>query len=411
MGVNSLYVLKADKTLWAGGYNSNGQLGDNSLTNRTSPITVVGNHNFKKFGPGYTFAFGIKDNNEVWAWGENTYGQLGNGNKTAYSSPILAISSYSFVKVHAGPRNSGGLTSDGNIYQWGQNGNVYLLGINASGDRSTPTLVAGNHSFIDMAHTYFNCYGLKDNGQLWAWGGSSYNSYLGVGDGTSIDRTSPVLVAGNHSFTKIAVGGTTTQHMAGIKSDGSVWMWGRNSNGALGDLSITNKNSPTLVVGNHSFSVISLGVLHSMGLKANGELWCWGLNSAGQLGTNNLTSTSSPVLVAGNHSFIEIVGGYYQSYALKANGQVWAWGSNAAASLTDGTLTNRSSPILIIGGDTYKSFYSITDTPGAFNTKINIGDSWKSINSIGNIYINIGDTWKTVSAMYINVGDVWKSVS
>lgn len=411
MGSLSLYALRSDKTLWVAGSNAQAQLGDNSMTNRTSPVTVAGNHNFKAVGDGYTFAFGIKDNHETWAWGENTYGQLGNGNKTAYSSPILAVNSYSFVKISGGPRNAGGLTTNGEAYQWGQNGSVYLLGINAAGDRSTPTLVAGNHSFIDMVTTYFNGYGLKDNGQLWAWGGNSFSSYLGVGDGTTTDRTSPVLVAGNHSFIKMAGGGTTC-HFAGIKSDGSVWSWGRNDQGQIGDLSKTNKNSPTLVVGNHSFIQISLGILSSMGLKANGEVWTWGYNNLGQLGTNSLTNTSSPVLVVGNHSFIEIKSGYYHCQGLKSNGEVWTWGRNVSGELCDGTFTTRSSPVLIIGGDTYKSFYSITDTPpGTFFSKINIGDSWKSINSINSFYINIGDTWKNVSAMYINVGDVWKSVT
>jgi hypothetical protein len=410
-----LSALKADGTIWVGGYNGYGELGNNTVSNTSSIATVLGNHSFVLNGGGYFCSFAIKANGDVWAWGSNLYGQYGNNTTTSVLSPILVISgsNHSFTKLGGTTRNTGGLKSNGEIWTWGSNTWPYILGDNTTTNRLTPVQVVGGHSFIDVHMGVPGGHGLKSNGEIWGWGASDFTSFGWVGDGTFARRLSPVLVIGNHSFVKLGGAATTGASTGGLKSDGSLWMWGRNEQGGLGNNSITHKTSPTLVVGNHSFIDFSTGILHGMGLKSDGTVWTWGHNLYGQLGDNTGTNKSSPVLVAGNHSFIKMTSGYYNSYAMKSDGSIWAWGLGSnGANLNNTNLTNYSSPIQIAGNHSFIDFYTTSGAPPpTFNTKINIGDNWKSINSISSLSINIGDTWKTVSAMYINVGDVWKSVT
>ena len=139
--------------------------------------------------------------------------------------------------------------------------------------------------------------------------------------------------------------------MLALTSLNSVWSWGLNSSGELGNNTTANKSSPVIVVGAHSFVEISAGYYFSLALKANGEVWSWGLNSSGQLGDNTTASKSSPVLVVGAHSFVEISGGSGLNYSLarKANGEVWSWGHNLYGQLGDNTTANKSSPVLVFG--------------------------------------------------------------
>ncbi len=191
----------------------------------------------------------------------------------------------------------------------------------------------------------------KPNGAAWTWG---LNCRGTLGDNTTSNRSSPVLVVGNHSFMAVSMGGGTTLgalgFMAALKANGQVWTWGSGGGGALGDNTAANKSSPVLVVGNHSFLAVSCGGTHTIALKADGSVWAWGDNTAGGLGDNSTTNRSSPVLVVGAHSFVEISCGYQYSAARKADGTIWTWGVNTAGQLGDNSTTSRSSPVLVVGG-------------------------------------------------------------
>jgi alpha-tubulin suppressor-like RCC1 family protein len=135
-----------------------------------------------------------------------------------------------------------------------------------------------------------------------------------------------------------------------IKNDGSVWTWGNNPSGQLGDNSTVNKSSPVLVVGSHSFVEIVGGGSHSIARKSDGSVWTWGYNTYGQLGDNSTVSKSSPVAVVGSHSFVEVTSGANHSLARKSDGSVWTWGYNLYGQLGDNSTVSKSSPVLVVGG-------------------------------------------------------------
>ena len=203
---------------------------------------------------------------------------------------------------------------------------------------------------------------LKSDGTVWAWG---YNDYGQLGDGTTLYKNTPVQVSSLSGVIAIAGG---NDHNLSVKSDGTVWAWGYNHYGRLGDGTTTDKHTPVQVSGLSGVIAIAGGTFHSLALKSNGTVWAWGSNGFGQLGDGTTTERHTPVKVSGLSDVIAISVGNYHSLALKSDGTVWAWGYNYYGQLGDGTNTekdsvgkktpvkvSRLSGVIAIAGGTYHS--------------------------------------------------------
>ena len=341
------------------GLNSSGQLGHNDQKTYSSPVVVVGSPSFISIAGGNTHSLGLKVDGSAWGWGYGSFGQLGHNDQNSYSSPVIVVGGHSFTNILAGYNLSLGLKADGTTWSWGYNADGEL-GHNDTTNMSSPKLIVGNHSFINISGGVYHFIGLKVGGTAWAWGNNPFGE-LGIYTDTN-NRSSPVAVVGNHSFIN-TVGGA--YHLLGLKINGSVWAWGRNDAGQLGfAIDTTNRSSPVQVAGGHSFISIADGSNHSLGLKIDGSAWGWGYNFDGELGHNDTNYRSSPILVVGSHSFINITCGQNNSLGLKADGNVWAWGSNSSGQLGLYTDTNyRSSPVAVVGR---YSFSKIFNTQGLF---------------------------------------------
>ena len=365
-------ALKADGSAWTFGGNNSAALGTNNLTTRSSPVSVVGGHSFAEVSAGNNFCLALKSNNgSAWAWGLGTGGQLAdNQSFTNRSSPVSVVGGHSFVRLMATDVNGYGLKDDGSIWAWGQN-LLGALGNNTDGLKKSPVSVVGGHSFtkISASEGAGNApIALKSDGSAWQWGRAG-NNEIGDGIGT-IPRSSPVSVVGGHSFIDISNGST---HSMALKADGSAWGWGQGTTGELGTNSAATRNSPVSVVGGHSFISIRACSTSSVALKVDGSAWSWGINTSGRLGDNTIISRSSPVSVVGGHSFIQITihgpsNGVFN--ALKSDGSVWGWGVGASGELGEGTVAvTRSSPVSVVGG------HSFVDIAGQHGLKSD-GSMW-----------------------------------
>jgi alpha-tubulin suppressor-like RCC1 family protein len=196
---------------------------------------------------------------------------------------------------------------------------------------------------VQIAAGYYHSLAIKEDGSVWAWG---YNGHGELGDGTTKHKRSPVQVSGLSQVTKIAAG---LYHSLALKEDGSVWAWGYNGHGELGDGTTTNKSSPVQVSGLSQVTRIAAGYYHSLALKEDGSVWAWGYNGHGELGDRTTTNKSSPVQVSGLSQVTMIAVGYHHSMALKNDGTVWAWGYNNYGNLGNGTTTNTTSPVQVSG--------------------------------------------------------------
>ena len=163
---------------------------------------------------------------------------------------------------------------------------------------------------------------LKSDGTVWAWGGNTYGQ---LGDGTTSDRTTPTQVSGLRDIIAISCG---EHYSLALKSDGTVWAWGFNEYGQLGDGTTTNRKTPIQVSGISSITAIAGITHHSLALKSDGTVWAWGYNYYGQLGDGTYTDRTSPVQVSELIDIIAVAGCAQSSLALKPDGTIWAWGDN-----------------------------------------------------------------------------------
>jgi alpha-tubulin suppressor-like RCC1 family protein len=346
-----LIVDTANNSSWAWGYNGSGRLGDNTVTDRSSPVSVVGGFtDWIQVSAGIYHSLGVRANGTAWAWGNNTNGSLGDNTTTSRSSPVSVVGGFTdWVQVSAGRYHSLGVRANGTAWAWGRNSSGQL-GDNTTTSRLSPVSVVGGFTdWIQVSAGGTHSLGLRANGTAWAWG---YNGNGRLGVNTTTSSRSPVSVVGGFTdWIQVSAGGA---HSLGVRANGTAWAWGNNTNGRLGDDTATARSSPVSVVGGFTDWIqVSAGGDHSLGVRANGTAWAWGLNGQGRLGDNTATARSSPVSVVGGFTdWIQVSAGRYHSLGVRTNGTAWAWGFNGNGRLGDNTVTVRSSPVSVAGGFT-----------------------------------------------------------
>ena len=349
-------------TLWTWGLNSSGQLGDNTTINKSSPIlTVASGLNWKQISAGSASICGIKTDGTLWLWGANSIGQLGTNTTINRSSPVQTISGGSnWRQISTGgyPDSlvvTSGIKTDGTLWTWGYNISGGL-GDNTNISRSSPVqTVSGGTTWNLVSASNSNCVAVKTDGTLWCWGSNILGS---CGDGTTTVRSSPVqtVAAGtNWKFASINMNST-----AAIKNDGTLWTWGRNLVFALGDGTNIDRSSPVQTIASGTnWQQVSVGYRMMAAIKTDGTLWAWGSNGAGQLGDNSTIVKSSPVqTVSGGTNWKQVSAGLSTDgftgtvgmAALKTDGSLWIWGYGALGGLGNNSTINVSSPIQTVAG-------------------------------------------------------------
>ncbi|MGJ5814771.1 SBBP repeat-containing protein [Paludibaculum fermentans] len=184
---------------------------------------------------------------------------------------------------------------------------------------------------------------LNVDGTLWSWGANLEGE---LGDGTLRSRSLPAQVSG---LTSVVTAATGSNHGLAARSDGTVWAWGLNSSGQLGDGSVQLRPSPVQVTGITGVIGLSGGARHSLAVKSDGTVWAWGSNTYGQLGDGGTTTRTTAVKVLGLSGVVAVAAGDYFSLALKSDGTVWSWGYNNNGQLGDGTTTTHLAPVQVPG--------------------------------------------------------------
>jgi alpha-tubulin suppressor-like RCC1 family protein len=352
--------------LWVWGKNASGQIGDNTTINRSTPVTTsAGGANWKQVTCGSDHIAAIKTDGTLWTWGQNANGTLGDNTVVNRSTPVTTFAGgTNWKQVAGGEIHTAAIKTDGTLWTWGWNG-YGALGNNAITFRSTPvTTFAGGTTWKQVTCGRRHTAAIKTDGTLWTWG---YNLSGQLGDNTATQKITPVTTFAGGTNWKQVSGGNS--HTAAIKTDGTLWTWGRNAYeyGILGDnTSATQKITPvTTFAGGTNWKQVAAGDQgnHTAAIKTDGTLWTWGRNSYGQLGDNTTTWRSTPVTTfAGGTNWKQVTCGYNHTAAIKTDGTLWTWGNNYFTAIASATITGSIS--------TYSSVFTTSNTTGA-----QIGDS------------------------------------
>ena len=342
---NHTIALKSDGTVWAWGANFNGQLGDGTANNSLDvPALVPGLSGIIEIDAGGAHSLAVKSNNTIWAWGENTFRQSGETEQFARprASQIAGLTG-AFTAISAGSAHSLALRSDGTVWGWGGNGSGQL-GNGSTAFSTYPPVQANITSVVAISAGGGWSLALKNDGTVWGFGGNP-NGALGQPISTSFSST-PLQVNGLSNVIAISAGGI---HSMALKQDGTVWTWGENSQGQLGSGEGNGSFPvPRQVVGLTNVIAISAGNRYSLALKSDGSVWAWGNNVSGQLGNATNVNSNVPVLVP-NLNATAITAGVTHSGAILTNGMIRMWGSNSNGEVGDRTRLERRQPVETVG--------------------------------------------------------------
>lgn len=322
----------------AWGRNSGGELGIGNADPTGSRVTVQGLSGVEKVSAGCAFALALKRNGTVRSWGENSQGQLGNGDKPNDAHlPDVVEGLENVVALAGGDNHSLALKRNGKVMAWGGNGHGQL-GVPSSVGTDVPQPVPNLDDVKAIAVGSGVSLALKENGTVRAWGNNS-DGQLGNGDMPN-NQDHPVKVDKLEDVVAIA-SACEGYTMAALRSNGTVWTWGYNSSGELGNgTEGASKDVPVKVVNMNNVEAIAGGYQQMMALKSNGTVWAWGLNDDGQLGDGTTLRKSVPVRVERLKGVKAIAMSDYTGYALKKDGTVRAWGDNSEGELGNNDIPN-----------------------------------------------------------------------
>ncbi len=330
-------VLAEAGSVWCWGRNTDGQLGDGTTVDRVTSVPVQNLTGASQVSCGDAHTCALNSNGTVWCWGGNRVGQLGDGTRTTRLTPVQVVGLSGVTQISSGGGHTCARRTAGTAWCWGDN-DFGQLGDGTTLDRLTPGRVAGltgvaqasageDHTCVRLTSGAVRCWGSNSNGQL--------------GDGTRRTRLVPVAVRGLPGIvTQVQVG---NQHSCARRADGTVWCWGRNDSGQLGDGTTVSRLVATKSLMSKAVEIAGGGSGTCARTSAN-RAKCWGRNGSGQLGNGTVADSVIPVAVVGLAGVSGVSAGGEHTCAVLTDTTVRCWGANEAGQLGSGTTQNSLVP-------------------------------------------------------------------
>lgn len=350
--------LPPNNMIWGWGSNVAKQVARAHGAVVTEPQTIKDVKNVEAIAGGMAHSLAAGRDDRLYVWGQNDYYQLGLGlQKRDVQADPASYPTLKVAKVAAGQRHSLVLGANGYVYFAGYNQNgeagLGVTRIEYPATKQTAAIlhlpvlfpVIGLQNIVDIAAGANHNVALGSNGSIYAWGVNMYGQVGQDPDSVQVDK--PIVVPlGAPSTTRKGVRNLAAAVAAGdyhtlvLTMDGSVYAWGGNASGQLGDGTTTDRHQPRKVDGLQNIRAIAAGSTFSMALDTAGRVWAWGNNAFGQLGTGDRMSSWKPVQVSRVDAVRGIVAGGAHAMAVRADGSLWTWGTNEFGQLGEGPVIN-----------------------------------------------------------------------
>lgn len=338
---------KPDGTIWAWGKNSSGQYGNGTTSIKRFPVKVDSVNQWKRISTSYSHVLAIKVDGSLWGWGENGSGELGLGDYTDRLKAVRIGTRNDWVKVFAGYQRSFALTSDGKLWCWGNNASG-ALGDGSVTNRNIPAKMDSILKFDTVAAGSFHTIALTKSHKMYAWG---KNNNSQIGEPALVNQfsvTTPQKIGTDSTWAMVATGGN---HSVALKTDGTIWTWGLNAEGELGDSSLVAKRIAPAKMGTaNNWKIISSQLTSSnMAQKTDGSIWGWGRNYNGIFGFEADIIKYRPYKIGTATNWKFVITGGYANYFLNNAGTLFSCGYNGTGGLGQGLSNTYSSIIAQVG--------------------------------------------------------------
>jgi len=354
-------AIKNDGTLWTWGSGYEGQLGTGYHWSQTVPLKVGTEQDWVFVSAGMRHTMAIKSDGSLWAFGDNSWGKLGDGTLDDAFEPVRIGTDTDWIAVLAGANHTVALKTDGSLWAWGSNGNGEL-GDGTTTATRTPKRIGTVTDWRSVAAGSGQTMAIREDGSLWGWG---WNRWGKLGDDTTDDRYLPIRIGTDNDWVLVTAG---SEHVLALKSGGSVWTWGNGGIGELGDGTAGSRYVPTRCGTDSDWSALYAGQSHIFGIKSSGVLLGWGSNHVHQLGYGSVDKYNTPGPVNSDTDWSVLSGGNDHTMAVKNDGTLWGWGDNRYGELGNGTVVGLPEPTRIGSSSDWESVAAGSDYTLALKT-------------------------------------------
>lgn len=321
-GIGHVIGIKEDGTLWGWGSNWHGELGLGKKSKEYYPTQINQENNWKSCSAGWNHTIVLTESGTIWASGNNDYGQLGIGDFIERFNYVQIESGTNWKFISSKYYHTLAIKDDGTLWAWGRN-DLGQIGDGTTVNKNFPVQIGKENKWKYVAVGDKHSLAIADDGTLWSWGGNGYTQLGNNYKGNPI--TIPQQIDNSKNWVYVVCG---MNHSIALKKDGSIWAFGDNVSGKCGvgshDLFVP---IPTKVLDNiQSYVFVNVGNHHTYGIKEDGSLWGFGANIGGELGDNS--NLLSPTKMGNDTDWLLVAGGQHITIAIKKDGSLWAWGSD-----------------------------------------------------------------------------------
>lgn len=314
-------ALNSDQTLWAWGANLSGEYGNGTLNSSTTPVQIGTDTNWKAIATGSSHSLALKTNGTLWAWGQNADGRLGDGTFTNQLVPKQIGNSTDWISIYTTTNSNFAIKANGSLWFWGQNNSGQSgLGF-VSACVLLPTQVGTDTDWKTIGAMSSHTLALKNNSTLWSWGNNT-EGQLG-NDFFLGSYLFPIQIGTDTNWKNVSAG---SNYSMALKIDGSLYVWGGNDDGQLGDGTLTPKAVPTKITNGTVWKKILAAGFVSYGIKDDNTLWVWGTNNYGQFGDGTTISAVIPKQIGTDTDWNYLTTGGNKNTAVKLDNSIYMWG-------------------------------------------------------------------------------------